>query len=67
MKKKSQYISNMWYIIFDGTSHFSVYGCDVPDFLEDEDNELVGGPYNNSQIENKVNELNDDSTDSYIF
>ena len=67
MKPKKQCIPNKWYIIFDGTSHFAAYGCDVPNFLEDDDNELAGGPYSDSQIDAKVEELNDDCTDKYVF
>lgn len=56
MKK---YISDSVYIVFDGTSYYGIYGCDVEDLLqEDEDVEIVAGPYTDWPDE-KIERLND--------
>ena len=31
------YIPNKIYIVFDGTSHYGVYGCDVEEEINDND------------------------------
>ena len=43
---KRNYVSQAWYIVFDGTSYWGVYGMDIEDTLwEDSDIEVVSGPY----------------------
>ena len=43
---KRKYVSQSWYIVFDGTSYWGVYGMDIEDTLkEDSDIEVVSGPY----------------------
>ena len=43
---KRKYVSQSWYIVFDGTSYCGVYGVDIEDTLkEDLDIEVVSGPY----------------------
>lgn len=43
---KRKYINEAVYIVFDGTSHYGLFGCDVEDaMLDDEDIKVVAGPY----------------------
>ena len=43
---KRKYVSQSWYIVFDGTSYYGVLGMDIEDTLEeDSDIEVVSGPY----------------------
>ena len=43
---KRKYVSQSWYIVFDGTSYYGVYGMDIEDtFDEDLDIEVISGPY----------------------
>ena len=42
---KRKYVSQSWYIVFDGTSYYGVYGMGIYILEEDSDIELVSGPY----------------------
>ena len=42
---KRKYLSQSWYIVFDGTSYYGVYGMDIYTLEEDSDIEVVSGPY----------------------
>ena len=42
---KRKYLSQSWYIVFDGTSFYGVLGMEVEDALEDSDIEVVSSPY----------------------
>ena len=42
---KRKYVSQSWYIVFDGTSYYGVYGMDIYTLEEDSDIEVVSGPY----------------------
>lgn len=49
---------NAVYIMFDGTSYFGMYGCDIHEEMrEDPDLEIHSGPYN-KWPDNKIQELN---------
>ena len=57
------YNPNAVYIVFDGTSHYPVYGCDVEDEINMNDAEVVEGPFAdwNDEVERRVEELNDEA------
>ena len=42
---KRKYVSQSWYIVFDGTCYYGVYGMDIYTLEEDSDIEVVSGPY----------------------
>lgn len=50
------------YIVFDGTSYFGVYACDIAEYINNEDYE-VDGPYPewNEEIDWKIEDLNNDA------
>lgn len=49
---------NAVYIMFDGTSYFGMYGCDVYEEMRDDpDLEIESGPYS-KWPEKKIQELN---------
>lgn len=51
MKK---YNPNLIYIVFDGTSYYGLYGCDIQD-------EIANAPYNATEVvEGPFNEWPDD-------
>ena len=57
------YNPNAVYIVFDGTTHYAVYGCDVEDEINTNDVEVVDGPFRNwdENVENRVEDLNDEA------
>ena len=57
------YNPNAVYIVFDGTSHYAVYGCDIEDEINMNDAEVVEGPFADwdEEVENRVEELNDEA------
>lgn len=63
LKESSQYKQNAVYIVFDGTTHYPVYGCDVEDEINTNDAEVVEGPFAdwNDEVDNRVEELNDEA------
>lgn len=50
---------NKVYIIFDGTSHYAIYGCDIETEIADYE-EVVDGPFDewNDEVNNIVMERN---------
>ena len=45
---KRKYVSQSWYIVFDGTSFYGVLGMDIEDTRQDDSDievEIVSGPY----------------------
>ena len=56
---KGKYITESWYIVFDGTSYYGVLGMDLEDALaSDEDLEIVRrNPYR-EYPEEKIEQLN---------
>ena len=57
------YNPNKVYIVFDGTSHYGVWGCDVETEISCNDAEVVGGPFNNwdNNLNNTIERLNDEA------
>ena len=55
---KRKYITESWYIVYDGTSFYGVLGMDIEDTLqEDSDIEVVYGPCK-EYPEEKIEQLN---------
>ena len=54
------YNSNKVYIVFDGTSHYAIYGCDVETEQTDNDAEIVAGPFDewNDEVDAIVEKMN---------
>lgn len=57
------YDPNKVYIVFDGTSHYGIYGCDVKDEIDDNDVEIVEGPFDNwdDNVDNLIEDLNNEA------
>ena len=58
-----KYNPNDVYIVFDGTSYYVVYGCDVEDEINTNDVEVVDGPFKewDESVNNKLDDLNDEA------
>ena len=54
------YNTNKVYVVFDGTSHYAVYGCDVENEQIDNDAEIVAGPFDewNDEVDAIVEKMN---------
>ena len=54
------YNPNKVYVVFDGTSHYAVYGCDVKNEQIDNDAEIVAGPFDewNDEVDAIVEKMN---------
>ena len=57
------YNQNAVYIVFDGTSYYPVYGCDVEDEINTNEVEVVEGPFRNwdEEVDNRVEDLNNEA------
>lgn len=64
-----KYNPNKIYIVFDGTSHYGVYGCDVEMEIMDNDVEVVKGPYNDwdDNVEDEITKLNDEAYGTHMY
>lgn len=64
-----KYNSNKVYIVFDGTSHYGVWGCDVEMEISSNDVEVVKGPYPdwNDIVEDEINKLNDEAYGTKMY
>jgi hypothetical protein len=64
-----KYIADKIYIVFDGTSYYGVYGCDVEDEIADNDVEVVKGPYNdwNNNVDDIITKLNDEAYGTHMY
>jgi len=64
-----KYIADKIYIVFDGTSYYGVYGCDVEDEITDNDVEVVKGPYNdwNNNVDDMITKLNDEAYGTHMY
>ena len=64
-----KYNPNKIYIVFDGTSHYGVYGCDVEDEIRDNDVEVVKGPYNDwdNSVDEAIEKLNDEAYGTKMY
>ena len=51
------------FIVFDGTSHYVVYECDIDAEIKENDVEIIEGPYNKwtDDVDYRVEELNDEA------
>ena len=67
--KNMKYNSNKVYIVFDGTSHYGVWGCDVEMEIASNDVEVVKGPYPdwNDIVEDEINKLNDEAYGTKMY
>ena len=67
--KNMKYNPNKVYIIFDGTSHYGVWGCDVEMEITSNDFEVVKGPYPdwNDIVEDDINKLNDEAYGTKMY
>lgn len=63
------YIPNKIYIVFDGTSHYGVYGCDIEEEINDNDVEVVKGPYNDwdNSVDDEIAKLNDEAYGTHMY
>ena len=64
-----KYIADKIYIVFDGTSYYGVYGCDVEDEITDNDVVVVKGPYNdwNNDVDDMITKLNDEVYGTHMY
>ena len=64
-----KYNPNKIYIVFDGTSHYGVYGCDVEDEIRDNDVEVVKGPFNDwdNYVDEAIEKLNDEAYGTHMY
>ena len=63
LKENREYLWDSVYIVFDGTSYYWVYGCDVEDEIENNEVEVVKGPFAspNEKVEMLIDKLNDEA------
>ena len=55
----SKYVNEAWYVVFDGTSHYQLLGCDIEDEIAyDSDVEVVSGPMTEEMADEEVEQLN---------
>ena len=61
--KESKYMNNCVYIVFDGTSHYAVYGCDVDDEIDKNGVEIVKGPFASwdDRVDSMIEDLNNEA------
>ena len=54
------YNPNKVYVVFDGTSHYTVYGCDIETEQTDNDVEIVDGLFDklNDEVDAIVEKMN---------
>lgn len=64
-----KYNPNKIYIVFDGTSHYGVYGCDMEDEIQDNDVEVVKGPFNDwdNSVDEAIEKLNDEAYGTHMY
>ena len=64
-----KYNPNKVYIVFDGTSHYGVWGSDVEMEIASNDVEVVKGPYTdwNDLVENEISKLNDEAYGTKMY
>ena len=51
------------YIVFDGTSHYGVYGCDVDDEIDKNGVEIIKGPFASwdDRVDAMIEDLNNEA------
>lgn len=54
------------YIVYDGTSHYGVYGCDIEDEIRDNEVEVVKGPFAkwDDHVDDLIEIMNEDMYES---
>lgn len=64
-----KYNPNKVYIVFDGTSHYGVWGCDVEMEIMSNGVEVVKGPYNDwdDNVEDEITKLNDEAYGTHMY
>ena len=64
-----KYNPNKIYIVFDGTSNYGVYGCDVEDEIHNNDVEVVKGPFNDwdNSVDEAIEKLNDEAYGTHMY
>ena len=64
-----KYNPNKVYIVFDGTSHYGVWGYDVEMEITSNDVEVVKGPYSdwNDTVEDEITKLNDEAYGTKMY
>lgn len=67
IRESRMYDPNAVYIVFDGTSHYALYGCDVEDEINDNGVEVVKGPFSewNDYVDSIVEKLNNEAYGNY--
>ena len=70
----AHYIKDSYYIVFDGTSHYEVLGCDIEDEIAENDVEVVEGPFKADRFgripekcEDRVAILNDEAYGTKMY
>ena len=57
-----------WFIVFDGTSHYQVLGMDVQDEIDNDDVEVVEGPFmNDDDCDDRIEQLNDEAWGTKMY
>lgn len=61
LKESRNYLTDAIYIVYDGSSYYGVYGCEVEDEIEVNDVEVVKGPFAewDDKVETLIEKLND--------
>lgn len=57
------------YIMYDGSSHYGIFGCDVEDDIEENDSEVVAGPFDDwdDEVDKKIEDLNRQMEQKYKY
>lgn len=61
LKESRNYLTDAIYIVYDGSSYYGVYGCEVEEEIEVNDVEVVKGPFAewDDKVETLIEKLND--------
>ena len=61
LKEGRNYLTDAIYIVYDGSSYYGVYGCEVDEEIEVNDVEVVKGPFAewDDKVETLIEKLND--------
>ena len=64
-----KYNPNKVYIVFDGTSHYGVWGCDIEMEIASNDVEVVKGPFNDwdNSVDEAIEKLNDEAYGTHMY
>jgi hypothetical protein len=71
IKESRSYLSNYVYIMYDGSSYYGVYGCDVEEEIMKNDAEVVSGigPFRkwDDRVEDAIERLNDELNGTSMY